>query len=265
MPISDLLVNVASNHEMLSFMDGHAGYNQIFITEADVHKTAFRCPGALGTYEWVVMPFGLKNAGATYQRAMNTIFHDLIGKVIEVYIDDVVVKSKSRHRTHLDDLRQAFLRMHRHNLKMNPAKCAFGVSADNFLGFLVHHCGIEVDENKARAIIDAPPPTNKKQLQSLLNKINFLRRFIANSVGKMKAFSTLLKLKDSDRFEWREEHPAAFTQIKVSLQPHPSSYRLARVNLLNYTFQRPNSPSVAYLHRTMLLGMNMLSSISAEI
>ncbi|KAM2441553.1 hypothetical protein PS1_022742 [Malus domestica] len=95
MPISDLLIDVATNQDMLSFMDGHGGYNQIFITEVDVHKTAFRCPGALGTYEWVVMPFGLKNAGVTYQRAMNTIFHDLIDTTIEVYIDDVVVKSKS--------------------------------------------------------------------------------------------------------------------------------------------------------------------------
>ncbi|KAM1105002.1 hypothetical protein ACFX19_013518 [Malus domestica] len=220
MPISDLLIDAAVNHAILSFMDGHAGYNQIFITEADVHKTTFRCPGALGTYEWVVMPFGLKNAGATYQRAMNTIFHDLIGTIVEVYIDEVVIKSK-QWRTHMDDLRQAFLRMHQHNLKMNPAKCAFGVSAGNFLGFLVHHRGIEVDENKARAIISAPPPTTKKQLQSLLGKINFLRRFIANSAGKMKVFSTLLKLKDSDTFAWTNEHQAAFTQIKVSLTTPP--------------------------------------------
>ncbi|KAM1473096.1 hypothetical protein ACFX2I_029263 [Malus domestica] len=91
-------------------MDGHAGYNQIFIAEVDVHKTAFQCSGALGTYEWVVMPFGFKNARATYQRAMNSIFHDLIGTIVEVYIDDVVVKS-ARRWTHLDDLRQAFLRM----------------------------------------------------------------------------------------------------------------------------------------------------------
>ena len=106
---------------------------------------------------------------------------------------------------HLDDLRQAFLRMRRHHLKMNPAKCAFGVSADNFLGFLIHHRDIEVDENKARAIIKAPPTTTKKQRQSLLGQINFLRRFIANSAGKMKAFSIILKLKDSNKFEWREE------------------------------------------------------------
>ncbi|KAM1897512.1 hypothetical protein ACFX14_031969 [Malus domestica] len=161
MPISDLLIDVAANDDMLSFMDGHAGYNQIFIIEADVHKTAFRCSGALGTYEWVVMPFGLKNTRATYQHVMNTIFHDLIGTTIEVHIDDVVVKSK-RHRTHIDDLRQAFLLMRQHNLKMNPAKCAFNVSAGNFLGFLVHHRGIEVDTYKAHAIIDAPPPTTKK-------------------------------------------------------------------------------------------------------
>ncbi|KAM0959838.1 hypothetical protein ACFX2C_024943 [Malus domestica] len=220
MPISDLLIDAAVNHDMLSFMDRHAGYNHIFIAEVDIHKTAFRCPGALGTYEWVVMSFDLKNAGATYQRAMNTIFHDLIGTTIEVYIDDVMVKSKS-HRTHIDDLRQAFLRIRRHNLKINPAKCAFGVSAGNFLGFLIHHRGIEVDANKARVIIDAPQPTNQKQLQSLLRKINFLRRFIANFAGKMTAFSTLLKLKDLDKFEWREEHRAAFTQIKVALATPP--------------------------------------------
>ncbi|KAM1051566.1 hypothetical protein ACFX10_033003 [Malus domestica] len=184
MPISDLLIDAAAHHEILSFMDGHASYNQIFIAEADIHKIVFRCPGALDTYKWVVMPFNLKNVGATY-RSMNIIFHDLIGTIVKVYIDDVVIKS-ARRQTHLDDLHQEFLCMRRHSLKMNPAKCAFNVSAGNFLGFLVHHCGIEVDDNKARAIINALPPTTKKQLQLLLGKINFLCPFIANSIGKMK-------------------------------------------------------------------------------
>ncbi|CAL9020214.1 unnamed protein product, partial [Prunus brigantina] len=163
MPMSDLLVDGAAKHELLSFMDRHAGYNQIFIAEKDVHKMAFRCPGAIGTYEWVVMLFGLKNAGATYQRAMNLIFHDLIGRTVEVYIDDVVVKSPSK-ADHPEHLRQAFTRMRAHGLKMNPKKCAFGVTAGNFLGFLVHQRGIEVDKNKATAIMTAPSPRTKKEL-----------------------------------------------------------------------------------------------------
>ncbi|BFG21588.1 hypothetical protein CerSpe_078620 [Prunus speciosa] len=209
MPMVDLLVDGAAKHEILSFMDGHSGYNQIFIAEEDIHKTAFRCPGSIGTFEYVVMPFSLKNAGATYQRAMNAIFHDMIGRNLEVYIDDVVVKSESRPG-HLDDLRLAFERMRKHQLKMNPKKCAFGVSAGNFLGFLVHQRGIEIDKNKAKAIIDAPPPKNKKGLQSLLGQINFLRRFIANSAGKVEPFSSLLKLKDEEKFRWEEVHQKAF-------------------------------------------------------
>ena len=84
MPNADLLVDAAAGNKILSFMDGNAGYNQIFMAEEDISKTAFRCPGALGLFEWVVMTFGLKNAGATYQRAMNYIFHDLIGTVIGI-------------------------------------------------------------------------------------------------------------------------------------------------------------------------------------
>jgi hypothetical protein len=92
--IADLLVNAAAGHKVLSFMDGNAGYNQIMMAKEDIHKTALSCPGHIRLYEWVVMTFGLKNAGATYQGAMNYIFYTLIGKIVEIYIDDVVVKSK---------------------------------------------------------------------------------------------------------------------------------------------------------------------------
>jgi hypothetical protein len=78
MPIADMLINNASGHRVISFLDGNAGYNQIFMAEEDISKMAFRCPGFIGLFEWVVMTFGLKNAGATYQRAMNLIFHDLL-------------------------------------------------------------------------------------------------------------------------------------------------------------------------------------------
>lgn len=92
MPLVDLLVDLVAQNGMLSFVNSHAGYNQIFLTENDIYKTAFRCPGALGTYKWNVMPFGLMNAGATYQRAMNLIFHDMIGEHLEIYIDDIAIK-----------------------------------------------------------------------------------------------------------------------------------------------------------------------------
>jgi hypothetical protein len=93
------------------------------------------------------MTFGLKNAGATYQRAMNLIFHDFLGIIVEVYIDDIVVKSASLN-SHLADFKLAFEKMHRYGLKMNPLKCAFGVSAGKFLGFIVHKKGVETDPKK---------------------------------------------------------------------------------------------------------------------
>jgi hypothetical protein len=105
MPVVETLINAAVGHKILSFMDGNAGYNQIFIAPEDIHKTAFRVPGAVGLFEYVVMTFGLKNAGAMYQRAMNYIFHDLIGKLVEIYIDNVVVKS-ALAEGHLGDVRQ---------------------------------------------------------------------------------------------------------------------------------------------------------------
>nr|XP_025678209.1 uncharacterized protein LOC112778055 [Arachis hypogaea] len=166
---ADMLIDFAAENEILNFMDGYLGYNQIFIAEDDVSKTTFRCPGGLGTYECVVMPFGLKNAGATYQRAMNAIFYEFIGKFMEVYIYDVMVKSISVSQ-HIDHLRQAFVTMRKKGLKMNPLKCAFGVSAGNFLGFVVHKKGITIDKNKANAILALSAPKSKKEVQSFLGK-----------------------------------------------------------------------------------------------
>jgi hypothetical protein len=95
MPIAETLINAATGNKILSFMDGNVGYNQIFMAPEDIHKTAFRVPGAMGLFEYVVMPFGLKNVCATYQHAMNYIYHDLISKLVDIYIDDIVVKSTS--------------------------------------------------------------------------------------------------------------------------------------------------------------------------
>ena len=201
MPIADMLINSASGNRVISFLDGNAGYNQIFMAEEDTSKTAFVCPGFIGLFEWVVMTFGLKNAGATYQRAMNLIFHELIGIIMEVYIDDIVVKSAA-FDSHLADLRKALEKMRQYGLKMNPNKCAFGVSAGKFLGFIIHEHGIEIDPSRIEAIRKLTPPMSKLEVQKFLGKVNYLRRFIANLAGKVDAFTPILRMKNDADFAW---------------------------------------------------------------
>ena len=128
-------------------MDDNVGYNEIFMAEEDIAKTTFRCPGTISLFKWVVMTFGLKNTGATYQRVMNYIFQKLIGRIIKIYIDDVVVKSKG-YKEHLADVRETSKCTRKDGLKMNPNKCAFGVSTRQFLGFMVHERGIEIGKKK---------------------------------------------------------------------------------------------------------------------
>jgi hypothetical protein len=109
MHVVETLINTAVGNKILSFLDGNTGYNQIFMAPEDIHKTAFRVPSAVGLFEYLVMTFGLKNAGTKYRRAMNYIYHDLIGKLVEIYIDEVVVKSTStRGGGDLEDLRHVF-------------------------------------------------------------------------------------------------------------------------------------------------------------
>jgi hypothetical protein len=213
MPVADMLVDAAAGHKMISFMDGNARYNQIFMAMEDIHKTAFRCPGHVGLFEWIVMTFGLKNARATYQRTMNYIFHEVIGKIVEIYIDDVVIKSKGQQE-HLADLRKTLKCTRKFGLKINPNKCAFGVSAGQFLGFMVHERGIEISQKTIIAINKVVAPETKVELQSLIGKINFIRRFIANLSSKIQPFSSLLKLKADQKFVWGEAQQKALDEIK---------------------------------------------------
>jgi hypothetical protein len=151
MPRADMLINNAFRHRVINFLDDNAGYNQIFMAEENISKMVFLCPSFIGLFEWVVMTFGSKNADATYQRAMNLIFHNLLGIIIEIYIDDVIVRSDSMG-SNLADLRLALERMYWYGLKMNPLKCAFGVLAGKFLGFIIHEHGIQIDPKKIESI-----------------------------------------------------------------------------------------------------------------
>ena len=144
---------------------------------------------------------------------MNFIFHELIGKLVEIYIYDVVVKSEDFAK-HLADLRKVLECTRKHGLKMNPNKCAFGVSAGKFLGFMVHQRGIEISRRSIDAINKIVAPTNKTELQSLIGKVNFIRRFISNLSGKIRAFSPLLQLNVDQEFVWGKEQQLALDEIK---------------------------------------------------
>ncbi|KAL0308879.1 UNVERIFIED_CONTAM: Transposon Tf2-12 polyprotein [Sesamum radiatum] len=216
LPIAELMIDATTGHEALSFMDGSSGYNQIRMAPADEELTAFRTPK--GIYCYKVMPFGLKNAGATYQRAMQKIFDDMLHKNIECYVDDLVVKSKKREN-HFHDLRKVFERLRRYQLKMNPSKCAFGVTSEKFLGFIVRQRGIEIEQAKIDAILRMPEPRNIHELKSLQGKLAYLRRFISNLAGRCQPFSRLMK-KDIP-FQWGEACDKAFKSIKSYLMKPP--------------------------------------------
>ena len=134
LPRIDTLVDSTAKHELLSFMDAFSGYNQIKMNEEDQEKTSFVTSKGLFCYK--VMSFGLKNAGATYQRLMNKIFMHQIGRNVQVYVDDMLVKSL-RENDHLDDLQETFDTLWSYNMKLNQSKCVFGVTVGKFLGFMV--------------------------------------------------------------------------------------------------------------------------------
>lgn len=165
LPLTDLLVDSTDDHEVFSLMDRYSGYNHIRMRESDAPKTAFATP--VGNLYYVAMPFGLKNTGARYQRAMTLIFHDINHREMEVYVYDIVVKAKKK-ADHVSNLRRVLSRCRSYGLKMNPAKCTFGITSVKILGFKVTKSGIKLDEDKANAILTMTTPRNKDELQALI-------------------------------------------------------------------------------------------------
>ena len=192
-------------------MDGFSGYNQINIAPEDQHKTVFICPW--GTFAYRKLHFGLKNAGATFQRAMSYAFHD-INHIVQPYLDNLPAHSMHRvdHPTHL---RAIFIRCRFYHICLNPHKCVFCMESGQLLGFIVLRQGIRVDPLKVKVILNLPPPSTLCQLQSLQGKAKFLRRFIPNYAEITRGFTHLLK-KDSE-FVWDMVANNAFEALKLSL------------------------------------------------
>uniref|UniRef100_A0A2N9GFI3 RNA-directed DNA polymerase n=1 Tax=Fagus sylvatica TaxID=28930 RepID=A0A2N9GFI3_FAGSY len=198
LPRIDQLVDSTAGHRLLTFMDAFSGYNQIMMDDADQEKTSFITSKGLFCYK--VMPFGLKNPGATYLRLMNKMFHHQIGRNEEVYVDDMLVKTKDE-RKHLEDLKETFETLRRYRMKLNPNKCVFGVSSGKFLGFMVSQRGIEANPDKIKAVLEMTPPRSTKEVQSLTGRVAALNRFVSRATDKcLPFFKTLRKA-----FIWTDE------------------------------------------------------------
>ena len=216
MPRIDQLVDATAGHPRMSFLDAFQGYHQIPLALEDQEKTAFVTP--TGNYHYKVMSFDLKNVGSTYQRMMMRMFELQLGKSIEIYVDDMVVKSKVVSE-HLKDLGNTFNVLRKHKLRLNASKCSFGVGSGKFLGYMVIHREIEVNPDQIKAINALKPPRNAKEVQKLAGMIAALNRFISRSRDRCKPFYLLINKWKG--FEWSEDCIMAFQQLKEYLSQPP--------------------------------------------
>ena len=183
------LVDAMVSHPRMSFLDAFQGYHQIPLALDDQEKTSFVTP--IRNYHYKVMPFGLKNARSTYRRMMTKMFKSQMDKNIEVYIDNMVIKSKIVFE-HIGDLINIFEILRGHKLHLNASKCSFGIDSSKFLGYMVTHRGIEVNSDQIKAINNLQPPRNPKEVQKLTEITATLNQFISRSVNKCRPFFLLM-------------------------------------------------------------------------
>ncbi|KAF8095015.1 hypothetical protein N665_0346s0012 [Sinapis alba] len=210
------MVESTSGNELLSFMDAFSGYNQIMMHPDDREKMSFITDR--GTYCYRVMPFGLKNAGATYQRLVNRMFADKLGITMEVYIDDMLVKSLVA-KDHIRHLSECFETLNKYIMKVNPAKCTFRVTSGEFLEYIVTQRGIEANPKQISAVLDLPDLKTAREIQHLTGRVAALNRFISRSMDKCLPFYELLR--GNKRFLWDEACEKAFTALKRYLTTPP--------------------------------------------
>jgi len=246
LPNIDRLVDGAAGNKVLSFLDAYSGYNQIPMAVSDKHKTAFITDDA--NYFYRVMPFGLKNTGATYQRLMDKVFSHLMGQYVEVYVDDIVVKSLSHHQ-HAEDLSTVFFALRQYNLRLNPDKCVFGVDRGKFLGFMLTQRGIEANPEKCKAIIEMRSPNTIKEVQRLIGRLTAISRFLPKLAEQTQLIVQLLK--KSTQFTWTDDCEQIFQKLKTTLTSPPILHKPdTRKPLLVYITATDHTVSVALVQET---------------
>ena len=209
LPRINQLVDVTSGHELLNFMDAYSRYNKIPMHIPDQEHTSFITNH--GMYCYKVMPFGLKKAGTTYQCLVNMMFKEQISKTMKVYVNDMLVKSKVTS-DHIANLVDTFNILRMYHMKLNPLKCAFDVASKTFLGFMVNQWGIETNLEKIHAFIDMQSLSRTKELQSLIERVAALNRFIFKATDKCLPFFD--SLKGNKWFLWDDKCEQVFRVLK---------------------------------------------------
>nr|GEU93298.1 reverse transcriptase domain-containing protein [Tanacetum cinerariifolium] len=219
LPEIDWKVESLCGYPFKCFLDAYKGYHQIQLAEADEEKTAFHM--GQGVYCYTKMPFGLKNAGATYQRLMDKAFASQVGRNIELYVDDLVVKSYTEAKM-IRDIEETFRTLRKVNMKLNHKKCSFGLAEGVFLGYVITPEGIKPCLDKTAAVLQLPSPQTIKEVQSLNEKLASLNRFLSKSAEKsLPLFQTLKKCIKKSDFRWTAEAEQAFQQLKQHLSELP--------------------------------------------
>jgi hypothetical protein len=216
LPRTDQVIDSTASCNLLCFLDCYSGYHHIAIKEEDQEKTAFITP--CGAYCYTTMSFGLKNAGATYQRAMQKCFKKQLNKNVKAYVDGVVVKTQNSN-TLIADLDETFAALREYQWKLNPNKCVFDVPSGKLLDFIISHRGIEANPEKISAITKMKVPTCIKDVQKLTGCMAALNRFISELGERGLPFFKLLK--HQEKFVWTPEADQALAQLKDFLSKPP--------------------------------------------
>ncbi|QRV80898.1 Retrotransposable element Tf2 protein [Ceratobasidium sp. AG-Ba] len=216
MPVQTELLEQLKDAKIFSKMDIRWGFNNIRIREGDEWKTAFRT--RWGTYETLVMPFGIINGPAYFQAYVNDIFKDLIGVNVVVYMDDILVFSRNRE-DHIKHVREVLKRLRANHLFLKPHKCHFFTTETSFIGIVISPEGISMEKEKVKAILEWKAPTTVKQVQAFLGLAGFYRRWVENFSTKAKPLTELTR--KGIKFKWTDREEKAFQDIKEAITKEP--------------------------------------------
>ena len=213
---NEILEQMQGNPELFTTIDLFSGFNQIELTKRAQERSAFVTP--LGHYQYTRMPFGLCNAPATFQRVMNDMFRDLIGKVLFVYIDDITIYTKT-FEEHLEVLEEVLRRIRRHRMFIKPKKCTFGAEEVHLLGHIINKEGVKTDPAKISAVKDYPTPESKTEVRGFMGLVGYYRHFIPRCSKIAEPINRTLK--KTIPFKWTDEAQHAFEELKEKLTTAP--------------------------------------------